>query len=70
MNIGLAGLAQAEVAASERSDVDLDAGRIFIVRADKSRPSLWNWNPRFDPAETPEDCGARETKLDRLSRIK
>jgi hypothetical protein len=70
MNIGLPRLEQAEVTAIKRSDVDLDAGLIFIVRADKSRLRLWNWNPRFDPADTPEDCGARETKLDRLSRIK
>jgi hypothetical protein len=27
---------------------------------------LWNWSRRFDPAEHPGDCGARETKLDRL----
>jgi integrase len=30
--LGLAGLGQAEVAAIKRSDVDLDAGRIFVLR--------------------------------------
>jgi hypothetical protein len=33
MNIGLAGLGQAEVAAIKRSGVHLDAGRIIIYRA-------------------------------------
>jgi hypothetical protein len=45
-------------------------GKRFIVRADEMLTAFLEPEAALRAAEGPEDCGAREIKLDRLSRIK
>ena len=45
-------------------------GKRYVVRADEKPTAFLELESTIRPAEPPEDCGAREIKLDRLSRIK
>jgi hypothetical protein len=49
------------------ADAHRDNGKRFVVRADEKLTAFLELNLRFDPAERPEDCGAREITVDRLS---
>jgi len=46
------------------SDAHRGNGKRFVVNAVKGRRRFWNWNRRFDQAERPENCAAREITLD------
>ncbi len=51
-------------------DAHRDDGKRFVVHADEKLTAFLELESTIRPAEPPEDCGAREIKLDRLSRIK
>jgi hypothetical protein len=45
-------------------------GSASLWRADEKLTAFMELQPRFDPSECPEDCGAREITLAKLSRIR
>ena len=52
------------------ADAHCDNGKCFIVRADEKLTAFVELESAICAAERPEDCGASEIKLARLSRIK
>jgi hypothetical protein len=50
-------------------DAHCDDGKRFIVHADEKLSAFLELECAVRAAERPEDCAAREIKLDRLSRI-
>ena len=51
-------------------DAHRDDGRRFIVHADELLTAFLGLELAIRSGERPEDCGAREIKFDKLSRIK
>jgi len=47
-----------------------DSGKRVIVRADEKLTAFLELESAGRAAERPEDCGVREIKFDKLSRIK
>ena len=52
------------------ADAHRDDGKRFVDRADKKLTAFVELDAAIRSAERPEDCGGREIKLDKLSRIK
>jgi hypothetical protein len=51
------------------ADAHRDDGKRFILRADEKLSAFLELESAIRAAERPEDCGGRERKLDKLSRI-
>jgi len=51
-------------------DAHRDDGKRFVVRADEELTAFLELEAAIRAAERPEDCGAREIKLAKLSQIK
>jgi hypothetical protein len=52
------------------ADAHRDNGKRFVVRADERLTAFMELESTIRAAERPEDCGGREIKFDKLSRIK
>jgi hypothetical protein len=52
------------------ADAHRDDEKRFVVRADEKLTAFLELESTIRAAERPEDCGGREIKLDKLSRIK
>jgi hypothetical protein len=52
------------------ADAHRDNGKRFVVRSDEKLTAFLELESAIRAAERPEDCGAREIKLDGLSGIK
>jgi len=51
------------------ADAHRDDGKRFVGRADEKLTALLELESTIRAAERPEDCGGREVKFDKLSRI-
>jgi hypothetical protein len=51
------------------ADAHRGDGKRFIVHADEKLTAFLELESAIRAAERPEDCGGREIKLDKLSRI-
>jgi hypothetical protein len=51
------------------ADAHRDDGKRFVVRADEKLTAFVELESAICAAERPEDCGGREIKFDKLSRI-
>jgi len=52
------------------ADAHRDNGKRFVVHAEEKLTAFMKLESTIHAAERPEDCGGREIKFDKLSRIK
>jgi hypothetical protein len=72
MLVGVWAGSQPLIPMGERSglfDAHRDDGKRFVVHADEKLTAFVELESTIRAAERPEDCGAREIKLDKVSRI-